>query len=271
MPVGQVKQLWPWFSAPGTRNWVLDNLISGGVVDSNLQYRVEPGRLGNGVALGRDEVFGTFNVENAEFNTTGELPRVRDAQGSVNFHGGDVDIHVTSGRMVVSQGEIATSNATLTIRPEPDVPVIGKLDVDISGPADAVAAVASLRPIRALQRTGLAVSDFSGDVAGHVRTDVPISAGHRRRRSGLAGVAQSRRSRDRQAVRRPVGDRCRRHAGGRSGPGQDRRQGAPQRRPGPDHHARAAEAGWPGARAPGAHRARGPGAPRRWRPASAIC
>ena len=59
MPVGQVKQLWPWFSAPGTRNWVLDNLISGGVVDSNLQYRVEPGRLGNGVALGRDEVFGT--------------------------------------------------------------------------------------------------------------------------------------------------------------------------------------------------------------------
>jgi len=47
MPVGQVKQLWPWFSAPGTRNWVLDNLISGGVVDSNLQYRVEPGRLGN--------------------------------------------------------------------------------------------------------------------------------------------------------------------------------------------------------------------------------
>ena len=177
MPVGQVKQLWPWFSAPGTRNWVLDNLISGGVVDSNLQYRVEPGRLGNGVALGRDEVFGTFNVENAEFNTTGELPRVRDAQGSVNFHGGDVDIHVTSGRMVVSQGEIATSNATLTIRPEPDVPVIGKLDVDISGPADAVAAVASLRPIRALQRTGLAVSDFSGDVAGHVRTDVPIQPG----------------------------------------------------------------------------------------------
>ncbi|RUY61066.1 hypothetical protein EN962_35520, partial [Mesorhizobium sp. M7A.F.Ca.CA.001.09.2.1] len=60
MQVSHVKQLWPWFSARNARLWVLANLFGGRVVDANLQFQVVPGRLGNGVPLSADEVFGRF-------------------------------------------------------------------------------------------------------------------------------------------------------------------------------------------------------------------
>ena len=44
MPASQVKQLWPWFSARGARNWVLNNVFGGRVSEAQLQYQVEPGR-----------------------------------------------------------------------------------------------------------------------------------------------------------------------------------------------------------------------------------
>ncbi|TIT26674.1 MAG: hypothetical protein E5W76_34205, partial [Mesorhizobium sp.] len=62
MPVSHVKQLWPWFSARNARLWVLSNLFGGRVVDATLQFQVVPGRLGNGVPLSADEVFGRFQV-----------------------------------------------------------------------------------------------------------------------------------------------------------------------------------------------------------------
>ncbi|RUX63760.1 hypothetical protein EN983_34790, partial [Mesorhizobium sp. M7A.F.Ca.CA.004.08.2.1] len=68
MQVSHVKQLWPWFSARNARLWVLANLFGGRVVDANLQFQVVPGRLGNGVPLSADEVFGRFQIEGSRFD-----------------------------------------------------------------------------------------------------------------------------------------------------------------------------------------------------------
>ncbi|RVB97417.1 hypothetical protein ENZ74_33340, partial [Mesorhizobium sp. M7A.F.Ca.CA.002.15.2.1] len=92
MQVSHVKQLWPWFSARNARLWVLANLFGGRVVDANLQFQVVPGRLGNGVPLSADEVFGRFQIEGSRFDTAGRIPPIRDAVGVVGFHGNDVDI-----------------------------------------------------------------------------------------------------------------------------------------------------------------------------------
>ncbi|RVB23503.1 hypothetical protein ENZ76_13310, partial [Mesorhizobium sp. M7A.F.Ca.CA.002.10.1.1] len=97
MQVSHVKQLWPWFSARNARLWVLANLFGGRVVDANLQFQVVPGRLGNGVPLSADEVFGRFQIEGSRFDTAGRIPPIRDAVGVVGFHGNDVDISLSSG------------------------------------------------------------------------------------------------------------------------------------------------------------------------------
>lgn len=178
MPVSHVKQLWPWFSARNARLWVLDNLFGGRVVDANLQFQVAPGRLGNGVPLSGNEVFGRFQVEGSRFDTAGRIPPIRDAVGVVAFHGNDVDISLSSGSVFMASGRtVAASGGTLTVKEANHSPVIGALDIDVAGEAPAIAELASYEPINAMRHVGLAPEDLTGTVTGHVRADIPLTSG----------------------------------------------------------------------------------------------
>ncbi|MBZ9671000.1 DUF3971 domain-containing protein [Mesorhizobium sp. ES1-3] len=178
MPVSHVKQLWPWFSARNARLWVLDNLFGGRVVDANLQFQVVPDRLGNGVPLSADEVFGRFQIEGARFDTAGRIPPIRDAVGVVGFHGNDVDISLSSGTVFMPSGRVvAASNGTLAVKAANRPPVIGALDIDVAGDASAVAELASYEPINAMRHVGILPEDLSGGVTGHVKADIPLQSG----------------------------------------------------------------------------------------------
>jgi hypothetical protein len=178
MPVSHVKQLWPWFSARNARLWVLDNLFGGRVVDANLQFQVVPDRLGNGVPLSADEVFGRFQIEGSRFDTAGRIPPIRDAVGVVAFHGNDVDVSLSSGTVFMPSGRtVAASNGTLTVKAANRPPVIGALDIDVEGEAPAVAELASYEPINAMRHVGFLPEDLSGNVTGHVRADIPLQSG----------------------------------------------------------------------------------------------
>ncbi|KAA3449477.1 hypothetical protein C7I87_16010 [Mesorhizobium sp. SARCC-RB16n] len=178
MPVSHVKQLWPWFSARNARLWVLDNLFGGRVVDANLQFQVVPDRLGNGVPLSADEVFGRFQIEGTRFDTAGRIPPIRDAMGVVGFHGNDVDISLSSGTVFMPSGRVvAASNGTLAVKAANRPPVIGALDIDVAGDASAVAELASYEPINAMRHVGILPEDLSGGVTGHVKADIPLQSG----------------------------------------------------------------------------------------------
>ncbi|UCI05401.1 DUF3971 domain-containing protein [Mesorhizobium sp. B1-1-8] len=178
MPVSHVKQLWPWFSARNARLWVLGNLFGGRVTDANLQFQVVPGRLDNGVPLSADEVFGRFQIEGSRFDTAGRIPPIRDAVGVVTFHGNDVDVALSSGSVYMPSGRtVAASGGTLTVKQANHSPVIGALDIDVAGEAPAIAELASYEPINAMRHVGLAPEDLTGTVTGHVRADIPLTAG----------------------------------------------------------------------------------------------
>ncbi|KQU79687.1 hypothetical protein ASD12_13800 [Mesorhizobium sp. Root102] len=178
MQVSHVKQLWPWFSARNARLWVLANLFGGRVVDANLQFQVVPGRLGNGVPLSADEVFGRFQIEGSRFDTAGRIPPIRDAVGVVGFHGNDVDISLSSGTVYMPSGRtVAASNGTLTVEAANRPPVVGALDIDVAGDASAVAELASYEPINAMRHVGILPEDLSGSVTGHVKADIPLQSG----------------------------------------------------------------------------------------------
>ncbi|QKC84260.1 DUF3971 domain-containing protein [Mesorhizobium sp. NZP2077] len=178
MPVSYVKQLWPWFSARNARLWVLNNLFGGRVVDGNLQFQVVSDRLGNGVPLAADEVFGRFQIEGARFDTAGRIPPIRDAVGVVAFHGNDVDVSLSSGTVFMPSGRtVAASNGTLAVKAANRPPVIGALDIDVEGEAPAVAELASYEPINAMRHVGFLPEDLSGNVTGHVRADIPLQSG----------------------------------------------------------------------------------------------
>ncbi|QPC87643.1 hypothetical protein GA830_13475 [Mesorhizobium sp. NBSH29] len=179
MAAGHVKQLWPWFAAPGARNWVLKNLFGGRLRDSKLHYRVPVGRIGNGIPVTHDEVFGTFHVENTRFDVTGRIPPVREADGIVAFRGNDIDIALSSGTVFMSSGRtVAATNGKLAIRDANRPPVIGALTIDVAGDAAAIAELASYEPINAMRHVGFGPDDLtSGAVTGHVRADIPLQNG----------------------------------------------------------------------------------------------
>jgi len=182
MSVQQVKQLWPWIAAGGARRWVLTNLFGGTVTQGNVKYDVAAGRLGVKGPLTAQEVSGQFKIEGSRFDTTGKLPPIRDAVGEVRFQGGDVDVVLASGKAFLGDGRsVIARNGLLTVRDEgrdaDGVPRIAKMELDLSGPADVVAELATLEPIAVLDRVGLTPQDFSGTAEGRVRSDIPLQRG----------------------------------------------------------------------------------------------
>lgn len=178
MAVPHVKQLWPWFTGSSARKWVMNNLFGGRVAEGSLQFQVRPDRLGNGVPLSADEVFGRFKVEHSRFDTAGHIPPVRDANGVVEFHGDNVAISLSSGTVYMPSGRtVAASDGTLTITNAGRPPVIGKLDIDVAGEAPAIVELASYEPINAMRHIGLMPAEISGDVAGNVKADIPLHSG----------------------------------------------------------------------------------------------
>lgn len=176
MPVAQVKQFWPWLAAGRARQWALGNFFGGTVVDSQVRYRVAPGRIGDGVPLNENEISGRFEVVDSRFDTTGSLPPIRDAAGVIEFRGNDVDVALTSGNAYMPSGKrVAVSNGKLTFRNAHVQPVIGDLDLDIQGDATAVAELASFEPINAMRRLNLSPADFSGSVTGHIKSQLPLA------------------------------------------------------------------------------------------------
>lgn len=178
MPVTQVKQLWPWFTARSARNWVRDHLFGGQVKEGQIQFNVVAGRLGNGVPLSADEISGRFSIAGSRFDTAGLIPPIRDAVGSVEFRGNDVDVALASGTVYMPSGRtVSASNGTMRIVQANKPPVIGDLDIDVTGAADAITELVSYEPINAMRHINMTADDFSGQVSGHVKADIPLQKG----------------------------------------------------------------------------------------------
>ena len=120
MSLSHVKQLWPFIAAGNARRWAMANLFDGQITNGRLQYRVPPGRIGNGVPLSGDEVSGHIDIANTRFDITGRLPPMRDAVGSLDFRGNDIDVSLTSGATFMPDGQSVTaSGGNFTIRERP--------------------------------------------------------------------------------------------------------------------------------------------------------
>lgn len=178
MQVSHFKQLWPFFAGPKARQWVFNHVFGGTVRASRIEMMVQPGRIGDGVPLSNEEIFARFEIDDTRFDTAGLIPPVRDASGVVEVRGNDVDLSIVSGVSYLPSGrQVQASNATMAVRSFNVQPVIGKLEMDIAGSADAVAELATYEPINVLGRAGLKPEELSGTVRGHVSADVPLQKG----------------------------------------------------------------------------------------------
>ena len=177
-PVGSAKQLWPWFVADGAREWAHRNLFGGRIERGRVDMSLAPGRLGDGIRLEPGEVTGEFHVERVRFDVAGRIPAIREGVGSVIFDGGLVDVALDTGTVFLASGRtVQASGGSFQIDIVPGKPLVGALDIDVSGDAAAILELASHDPINVGDHLEFGPADFEGSVSGKIVADIPLEPG----------------------------------------------------------------------------------------------
>ena len=178
MSVSHAKQLWPVHVASSARSWVFDHVYGGTLKDSTLDIDFPEGQFGAEPPrplLTASQFQAEFNVSGARFDVMGDLPPVRDAEGSVSVRGSNTSIVLKSGTAFLSNGQTASvSNGAMRIPYERGRPVIADLDVEVAGEASALAAIAALDPVNAMRNAPFSVSDLSGGASARITTRFPL-------------------------------------------------------------------------------------------------
>ncbi|PTM90223.1 YhdP family protein [Mycoplana dimorpha] len=168
-----VKQLWPFWIAKKARQWVTRNIFGGTVTNGRIEVSMaadrepEPdGRL----ELGEGELRIAFDIADTRLNIAGTIPPLRDASGHFELNGGRVDIGITSGTSYMPSGRTVTVKGGKFLMPDVHArPLMADLDIDLAGPADALAELVTYEPIDALKKTPFTPHDLSGAAEAKVK------------------------------------------------------------------------------------------------------
>lgn len=178
MSVSHAKQLWPMHIASSARAWVFDHVYGGMLTDSEIEIDVPESQFGAQPPkplLTADQFKADFNVSGARFDVMGDLPPVREAEGKVRVRGTDTDIELASGTAYLENGQTAAvADGTMKIPYERGKTTIADLDVQVSGQASALAAIAARDPVNAMRKAPFEVSDLSGSASAKISAKFPL-------------------------------------------------------------------------------------------------
>lgn len=167
-----VKQLWPWWLGKAGRKWAISNIYGGTVTNGRIEVFLPEGRIAKNIGplhLNDQELNISFDIADARVNLPGDIPPLRDAAGSFRLKGQDLDIDLKAGSAYFGSGRTVTlRGGDFTIPNTYEKPLMAEMRLDLSGNADAIAELASFKPINGLQRTPFKVEDFSGPVTAQV-------------------------------------------------------------------------------------------------------
>lgn len=179
--ISGVKQFWPAPVARAARSWVLQNLAGGRVVSGQFDI-AEPLRRridGSDKELTGDTKV-SLDVEGVQFNVVGDIPPVKNADGTVNFANGETTVSLKSGTVFLPSGQTTIArNGVLTIPRANQTTgrIRADLAMDIEGKASAVGELISFDPIGAQQYYPYKSSDLAGEVKGRVNVDFLLNGG----------------------------------------------------------------------------------------------
>ncbi|MBP8940391.1 MAG: hypothetical protein KBG72_18045, partial [Agrobacterium sp.] len=178
MEATAVKQLWPFWMAHKPRDWVVTNLYGGTVTNGSIAIFIPQGRMcgpGCPLVLGESEMQIRFDIDDTRLNTTGDIPPLRDVDAHFNLVGGGMTVDIERATSYFpSNRSLALENSRFLISNVYDKPLLGNVELNVAGSADAVAELATLKPINALKDTQFKPEDFTGDVKASAKLTVGL-------------------------------------------------------------------------------------------------
>jgi hypothetical protein len=173
METAGIKQLWPHWIARRPREWVLNNLFGGTVSNGSIEVFIPGGLMADApdgrLDLNADQLRVAFDIDRARVSVGGDLPPLRGTKGRMTLAGERLDVAIDSATAYLPTGRRASiQGGSFVIANTYSQPLMADIDLAIAGQADAVAELIAARPIDALERTGYAPEDFSGEITSRV-------------------------------------------------------------------------------------------------------
>ncbi|MBP2549619.1 hypothetical protein J2858_002542 [Neorhizobium galegae] len=172
MDVAGVKQLWPFWMARKARDWAVANMFGGTVTNGSISVFIPAGRMhGPGIPLQLDsnELRIAFDIADTRLTLPGDLAPVRDLGGHVEVQGARVDVGVRKAASYFPSGrQVVVDEGRFVIESTYRQPLMADLSLNVTGSADALAELASFKPIDGLKNLSFKPDDFKGDAEAAV-------------------------------------------------------------------------------------------------------
>ncbi|MCW5681912.1 MAG: hypothetical protein KF794_05225 [Xanthobacteraceae bacterium] len=176
MPLSALKRLWPAPVAPGTRNWVLDNIESGTIERLALALNIPLETLGqHDVPLNDDAVNLEIDVTGAKFTPVQGLPPIVDAKGSVLLTGRTARIRVNQGTVELSKKrKLTIPDGLLEFKDHTPKNPVGTITMRLDGGADAIAELLAKDILKGEAGVALDPDTTRGTVSANLRFQLPF-------------------------------------------------------------------------------------------------
>lgn len=173
MKVAAVKQLWPFWMARKPRDWVMANMFGGDITNGSIAVFIPAGRMkgpGMPLNLNGDELRISFDIAGNRLVLPGEIPPLKELGGHFDLTGEKLSVKIAKANATFASGRVVNvEGGTFAIPQTYTKPLMADLDIKVAGKADAIAELASAKPVNGLRGTGLAVHDFSGKASANVQ------------------------------------------------------------------------------------------------------
>ncbi len=175
-----LRALWLPIIARKTRSWFDQNVKSGLLGPGSVQIALpleNLGRAGRDRLLPEDGVVGEIPYRYGLFTPLPDLPLVRNAFGSLEFR--DATAIVKLARADVTAAGLGVADVRDTVfsipnlgKPDP----IGLLDLNVSGPAAALAGLSNMGRLNIAEERGLSPEDLTGDAVLDLKAGMSLKA-----------------------------------------------------------------------------------------------
>ena len=177
MPASTLKQIWVPFLAPGARRWVMEHILGGDIAEARFEAAIPGGILWNPEQppMPPEAIKLEAKLTDVSFTTIGDLPAVVKASGNLVLNGATFGIDLEKGEVVTKSGTVAVQAGAFAVDNVFKRGADGLIEIQLSGGAAALGAIANARPIQALEKLKVTPADLSGQADASVSIRLPLA------------------------------------------------------------------------------------------------
>ncbi|MFM2280274.1 MAG: hypothetical protein RLZZ444_2505, partial [Pseudomonadota bacterium] len=172
LAVRSVKQLWPFWFGKKARKWVEENITGGEITNGIIDISLAAGRIPDHpepLVFQEGELKIAFDAKDAELRFHPDLPVSSPTEGHFEMKDRQVSVKIDSGALRLASGQVLTASAgEFTIDDISKKPLMGHLDLGVSGSARAAIDFVGLKPFASMARLPVAAADISGAFKGRI-------------------------------------------------------------------------------------------------------